>query len=227
MSPADRHIGILVPSSNTIIESDARLLFPSSIAAHFARMKITRDDAEQLSRLLDLAPAAAELLADAAVEAIAFACTTGSLYGGPGYDARIIAAIQDATGISATTTATAVINSLRSAAAQRIALVTPYEPWLNEIVARFLEDNGLKVTARYGFGISDPLETAKVAPQEIAAVVERLSSSGVDAVLIACTAFRGVEASALLDDSLGIPIVSSNQATCRQLEQIIGADRLS
>jgi maleate isomerase len=216
-------VGLLVPSSNTIIERDARVL-PQEVSAHVARMKITRDDDDQLAALIDLAPAAADLLADAAVEAIAFACTSGSLHGGPGYDDEIVRRIRAATGIPTTTTATAVVDALRAEGATRVALVSPYEGWLNELVTAFLEGHGISVGRVVGFGLPDPLDSAALAPERIAEAVRSVDSSDVGAVVVSCTAFQGLEAARLVAGELGKPVVTSNQATLwKLLDMTVGA----
>lgn len=214
-------IGVLVPSSNVMLERDAPDLLPLGVSAHFARMKITRDDDEQLTALFDLAPAAADLLADADVQAVAFGCTTGSLSGGLGYDQRIIERVTRASGLPTTTTASALVDGLRVEGVRRVAVVSPYEDWLNARVVAFLTDSGFDVRHVLGFGIPDPVEIAKVTPEQIARAVHAVDSEEVDAVVVSCTAFRGVEAAALIGGALGKPVLTSNQVTYWKLLEMV------
>ncbi len=219
-------MGVLVPSSNTVVERDAALL-PPGVSAHFSRMAITRDDEEQLAALLDLAPAAAELLAHAGVRAIAFACTTGSLHGGPGYDRRVIERILEVTGTPATTTATALLEALGAEGVGRVALVSPYEPWLEAKVVAFLEAAGVAVEGRVSFDLPDPRHIGAVAPEHVAAAILRVDTDRADAVVVSCTALRGVEAARLVASRLGKPVLTSNQATYwKLLELATGARTL-
>jgi maleate isomerase len=214
-------IGVLVPSSNVVLERDAALLLPAGVSAHFARMKITRDDDQQLAALFDLAPAAADLLADAGVQAVAFGCTTGSLGGGLGYDQRIIERVTGVTGLPTTTTASALVEGLRVEGAVRLGVISPYEDWLNAKVVGFLCASGFEVRAVHGFGLPDPLDIAEVTPEQIANAVPAVDSDAVDAVVLACTAMRGVEAVALIGEALGKPVLTSNQVTYWKLLDMV------
>jgi maleate isomerase len=215
-------LGLLIPSANTMLERDAQAVLPPGVTAHFARMKLTRDEPEQLAALIDHAPAAAELLHDAGVDAIAFACTTGSLTGGLGYDGTIIERLTTAAAVPVTTTATAVIDALRAVQARSVALVTPYEPWLNDQVVTFLEGSGFEVCGRLGFGLPDPADIAAVAPSRIVDAVRAVDTDAADAVLISCTAFHGLEAVRRIGTALGKPVLSSNQVTLWKLAQLLG-----
>jgi maleate isomerase len=215
-------LGVLVPSSNTIVERDAQTHLPPTVSAHFARIKITRDDPDQLAALADLAPPAAELLADARVAAIGFACTTGSIHGGPSREREIIDRIEAAAAVPATTTATAVLDALVALDAGRVALVSPYERWLTEEVVEFLAAGGVAVDGVHGFGLPDPLDIAAVPPADIAAAVRTADSDRAEAIVISCTAFAGVEAARLVRPELGKPVVAANQATFWKLGQLAG-----
>ncbi|MEJ3750901.1 maleate cis-trans isomerase [Actinomycetes bacterium KLBMP 9797] len=204
-------LGFLVPSVNAVLERDAVLSLPPAVSAHFARMPITRDEPEQLDALADAAPPAAELLAHPGCAALVFACTTGSLYRGLGFDDEITRRITAATGIPASTTSTAVVRALRSLDVTRVLLVSPYEPWLDALVEKFLAAHGITVTAARGPALPDPRDCDAVPPAEIAAATG--DPGDAEAVLVSCTAFRGLEAAGLLRDRLDVPVVSSNEAT--------------
>ncbi|WBB81490.1 aspartate/glutamate racemase family protein [Micromonospora sp. WMMD882] len=204
-------LGLLVPSVNTVVERDLRLSLPDPVSAHVARIPITRDTPEQLAALADAAPGATRLLAHAAVDSIVFACTSGSLYHGPGYDTAITERITEVAGVPASTTSTAVVAALRSLGLTRVLLVTPYEPWLDELVVAFLGAHDIEVTGTSGPALPDPLDTASVPPQAIADAVGDLGRA--EGVFVSCTAFRGLEAAGILRERLGVPVVASNEAT--------------
>jgi maleate isomerase len=214
-------LGFLVPSVNAVIERDLRLCLPPTVSAHVARLPITRDEPAQLAALADAVPAAAELLAHPRCDSVVFACTTGSLYHGRGYDDEVSRRITEVTGRPASTTSTALLEALRSRDVSRVALVTPYESWLDALVVSFLAANGITVTSVAGPALPDPLDTAAVPPHDIAAAVGDLSDA--EAVFISCTAFRGLEAAGLLRERLNMPVVSANEATCWAGLRLAGA----
>lgn len=213
-------LGFLVPSGNSIFERDAKIALPASISAHVARMPLTRDDPEELAALHEAAPAASELLAHAGVDVVVFACTSGSLYHGLGFDKEISERITAITGTPASTTSTAVVEALGSLALRNIVLVSPYEPWLEGMTVEFLKGFGITVTATLGPGIPDGYET--MTPDEIADHIRPDMLQEADGVFISCTDFRGMEAAAELRRRHGVPVVSSNEATLWAALRLIG-----
>jgi maleate isomerase len=208
-----QRLGFLVPSANSVLERDTRIALPDGLSAHFARMKLTRDTPEEISGLVDQVPSAAGEVADAGVDVIGFACTTGSLDGGLGYDQKIIDIITTATGVPATTTSSAVILALRELGIRNPLVVSPYEEWLNEKVVRFLADSGVGVAGVVGLGLPDPRECEAVGPEHISDVSRNADTAEADGIFISCTGFRGLEAVEGLEQALGKPVISSNQAT--------------
>src|SRR5438046_1358800 len=75
-------IGLIVPSSNTSVESEFYRMIPRGFTIHSARMGITEVTLSGLTRMERDARAAALLLRDAKVEIICYACTSGSFYRG-------------------------------------------------------------------------------------------------------------------------------------------------
>jgi maleate isomerase len=207
-----RKVGFLIPSTNTTVERDAARVLPAAVSAHFARLRWNVDDPEASAHLIDALPAGARLLADASVEAIAFACTTGSLDGGAGYDAKVIAAVEEAAGVPATTTSTAVVDALDTLGAHTVSLFSPYEDWENAKVVAFLEAGGFSVESVRGLGIADPRAIEAVRPDRIAEEVLALDDRA-DAVFVSCTAFRALEALELLRGRPSRPVLTSNQVT--------------
>ncbi|MFC7550251.1 hypothetical protein [Plantactinospora sp. GCM10030261] len=214
-------LGFLVPSANSVLEWDSRLALPPPVSAHFARIAMTRDEPDQLVALAEAAPGTAELLRHAGCTAVGFACTTGSLYRGLGYDAAISARVTEATGLPCATTATAAVDALRSLGLARVLLVSPYEPWLDALVVDFLAAHGIEVTGTLGPSLPDPRDTARATPAQIAGTVTDLGPA--DGIFVSCTAFRGLEAATLLRQRFGCPVVASNEATFWGVARLVGA----
>lgn len=217
-----RRLGFIVPSVNAVFETDCRRGVPLDYGVYVARASCARDDEGELAALVRRAPVAARDLRDAAVDAIAFACTSGSLLEGQGYDDEIVREITAAAGVPATTSATAVRDAVLSVAATNVALVTPYEPWLNARMVTYLASAGIGTAASFGFGMPDPRDHEAIAPAVIADRAMDLCTADVDAVVISCTSFRGMEAAALVRQRQGRPVVSSNEATAWAAAHLLG-----
>ena len=119
-------IGLIVPSSNTTAEPEFRTHAPEGVSVHAARMALESVSVDELDAMSDDALRAASLLADADCDVIAYACTTGSLLHGPGFDSDLEAELAAEAGVSAVATALSVDRALRALDAERIAVVTPY-----------------------------------------------------------------------------------------------------
>jgi len=206
-------IGMIVPSSNLVLESESNRLIPSGISVHFARSKIKRDTSEELETLAKNAPIEAKKLNDGGVDVIAFGCTTGSLLKGNDYDANIIKSIESETDAPAITTSSAVLSALREMNVKKISIATPYEQWLNNRVNEYFKENNIQVVSSKGLGKPDPIELSNLEPKHAYKLAREVDHDDADAVFISCTAFRTIEILEYLEKDLGKPVISSNQAT--------------
>ena len=81
MAPRKR-IGAIVPSTNTTCEADFQMVAPKDVTIHGHRLWLTNDehDEQHVERMNREIESAAQYLATAKVDAIAYGCTTGSFY---------------------------------------------------------------------------------------------------------------------------------------------------
>ena len=100
--------------------------YQGQVDHHIARGRFRREDGKvthnSLVWLGEEAPALAEQLADAGMDAIAFNCTGSSIAGGHRSSERIVAQIERATGKPATTTILSIIRALRAMGIRRLGL---------------------------------------------------------------------------------------------------------
>ncbi|AGB38213.1 maleate cis-trans isomerase family protein [Natronococcus occultus] len=210
-------LGLIVPSSNTTAEPEFRRFGPDGATVHAARMPLESVTVDELDAMSDDAVRAAELLAHADVNAVAYACTTGSLIHGPGFDAELEADLEAAAGVPAVATARSVVRALEALSADRIAVATPYTDVLDEKERSFLEAAGFEVATIDGRGIAANTEIGALEPADARRQVLALDADGVledvDAVFLSCTNYRSLAAVPELEAELGVPVVTSNGAT--------------
>lgn len=217
-------LGVIVPSGNTLLEPELTALGLPGVTFHFSRICNYRDTEEELSAMLDEAPYAAELLSHAGVSAVLFGCTGGSFLKGGDYDTEVKARIQQRVAVPVTTTSSAVVAALRGLGVRRVTLLTPYEEWLTERGAAFLRDHDFEVLSHSFLGITDPLAMVEMPGAAIAEWALPRVEAGSQAVFISCTCFRGMEAVPQLEAALGIPVITSNQASVWQLLSMVGRE---
>ncbi len=206
-------IGLIIPSSNRLSEPQLQRYSPPGVQFHTTRLRMTGPYHAPPSAILDRIQEAAGLLADAKVNLIVFHCTGSSMEEGPGADARIAAAVEAATGVPATTTATAVVAALRALGIRRLVLVTPYPADTTADEVRTLEGLGFEVLAAHALdlGGSDGYVSYPPAAWYEAVVARR--DDRADGYFVSCTNIRATEVLAELEAALGRPVVGSNQAT--------------
>ena len=129
-----KRIGVMVPSTNTTFEADFQLVAPRDITIHGQRLWLTNGDegAAGMDRMNAEIESGAKYLATANVNVVAYGCTTGSFYRGPGYDRDMLQTISKAAGVPAVAAAPAVVDALRHFGARRVSVATPYPEWNNQ-----------------------------------------------------------------------------------------------
>ena len=209
-----RRVGLLVPSSNTVMEPDLWRALPPGATLHTGRMYLEDTTPEGENRMLDehVIPPARDL-ATARPDLIVFGCTSAGALRGNDYDAELCRRISDLSGVPTVSVIASVRRSIAASGARRVAVVTPYVDALNQRIKESVEADGVEVAAIAGLGISDNFEIAAVPGEEIVDFAERsLRGLDVDLAFVSCTNFPAVRVLPELERRLGLPVVTSNQA---------------
>src|SRR5437879_10909832 len=159
-----RHFGVLIPSTNTTVEMECRLL-PLAYQAHIGRlMTSTPGQTFSPSRDEDI-DYQSRLLGTAKVELVILAQTSASLFA-EDYDEVVTRRMSAGAGVPAITSAQAVGRAVRALGARRVAIVSPYSEAVHERAARYFEPkHGLVTIALEGFGATDAYAIGKLGPQ--------------------------------------------------------------
>ncbi len=189
-------IGMLTPSSNTVLEPYTSLmlepLFPR-VSAHFGRFRVTRialdDDASDQFRQEPIL-AAAELLADARTDVIAWNGTSASWLGFD-TDERLCAGISARTGVKATSSILSLNRLIAERGVKRLALVTPYTEDVGERIVANYASIGVEVVAGAHCGMSDNFSFAEITEERIGEMCAEVAGAAPDAIAIVCTNMRG------------------------------------
>ncbi len=224
-------IGLITLASDTSVLPEYSRVMPDDVAVYAAPIVLPRGEvtAAALSEMLagDKLERAAALLVWADVNVIVFACTSGSLVHGVGWDREVAGRIEQASGRPATTTTTAVLAALRAVGATSVAVATPYLEEINAIERRFLEASGFAIASIGGLGCATDAEIGRLEPVDAVSLVERVDTPEADAIFISCTNFNCLPAIASLERQLGKPVVTSNLAgVWAALRQIGVADTI-
>lgn len=208
-----RRIGLLIPSSNVVMEDllqSARPGEPFRAARfHVARLRVEPVDlaCESAAQFeLQAMLRAAAPLADAKVDAIMWAGTAG-LWLGLDHDRRLADALADATGVPVATTGLAVLDACRRLGARRVALLTPFLADVQRAIVGVLASEGVETVAEHHFGIDSSRLMADIPERDVIDAATRLASSGADALCCVCTNMRVPPS--LMQGALPVPVIDS------------------
>lgn len=215
---AFKKIGLLVPASDGVSEPDFQHFLPKGVVFHTARLlqhKALKRGFDNLQRMYDDGPSAAESVALAHPDVIVYSCTSASFFKGYGSDRALAQQIQKTTGIPTIVTSTAAVEALRFIGAKTLFMVMPYPPNTLETGLRFFRDAGFEIGGHTRFDCPTSADLVHVGPEM---VVKRLLKhkaeiEGCDTVFISGTGFRGMDAVEALEKALRKPVVTANSAT--------------
>ena len=223
--PAWRRLGLLVPSSNTVMEVDLYRRLPPGFTLHTGRMYLESTTPEGEATMLDnhVMPAAHDV-GTARPDVVVFGCTSAGALRGNEYDRELCEHIAADTGADVLSVISSVRESIRSRGAHRIGVITPYVDGLNEKIRASLEaDEGVEVADIRGLGISDNFAIAEVPPEKIVAfAAEAFDGQPIDLLFASCTNFRAMDAIEGIRDALEADVLTSNLAALEAVHRWAG-----
>lgn len=228
MTTPPLRLGVLTPSSNTALEplTSAIVATLPGCSAHFARFKVTEIAlSEQALGQFDDSKilAAAELLADAKVDAIGWSGTSSGWLGFEA-DRRLCARITERTGIPATTAVLALNQMLALRGITRLGLVTPYTADVQQRIVANYAALGVEVVAERHLGIRVNHDFALVEPARLAELLREVAASGAQAVTTFCTNLRAAPLAEALERATDVPLLDTVATTVWGLLRAAGGD---
>lgn len=231
-------IGQIVPSSNTTMETEIPRLFAArrtirpneDFTFHSSRMRMKKVTKEELAAMDADSDRCAVELSDARVDVMGYACLVAIMSMGPGYhrqsEARLHRAAVDNGGPAPiVTSAGALIEGLGVLGARKVSIVTPYMKPLTQLVADYIEGEGIKVLDRISLEIEDNLAVGRRDPLALIDIAKDLDVADADVVVLsACVQMPSLAAVQRVEDALGKPVVSSAICTAFRMMQQLGIE---
>ncbi|MCH8087972.1 MAG: MBL fold metallo-hydrolase, partial [Chloroflexi bacterium] len=144
-----KRVGIMMPAADGTAEPDFQMVLGArDIVVHGHRLRQGTDDispAENFERMNAEIEPAARYLSQVKLDAIAYCCTTGSFFKGPGWDKEMLQLITKASGVPAFATTPSVVEALHHYGAKKLSVITPYPEWNNLRLKEFMEAKGFEV----------------------------------------------------------------------------------
>jgi len=220
------HFGVLIPSTNTTVETELSRL-PSGYQAHYARL-LTSTPGKPFapSRDEDI-DYQCKLLSTARVEMVVLIQTSASLFADD-YDQTTMRRMSAAAGVPAITSAHALGRALVALGARRIGLVSPYSEEVNARTRRYFHDkHGLEIAVVAGFAASDSYAIGKLGPENARDAFARIKQPDIDAFVVPGANFPTMASIAAWEREFNTPVVTSNQASVWAVGRELGGERIA
>ncbi len=206
-------LGMIALATDLTSERDALSVIPRELAVlHVTRVAFANPSTPENLRLMGprLTAAADLLVPSITLSAIYYSCTAASVVIG---DAPVAEAIQLARpGVPVVTPTDAAVQAFAALGVRRIALVTPYLVETTAPMATYFAKRGLDLVAAHCLSLADDHAMARVTAASIGDALSAADCPEAEAFFVSCTALPALAVIAALEEKLGKPIVSSNQA---------------
>jgi len=210
-------IGHIAVSNDLVMECDFWRMAPPGVAIYVARMFYDDnlpDPLERLARMAPYARRAAEDLGTLFPDAIVYGCTSGSFFRGEAWDREYMAELsQLAGGVPVVSTARASAEAMLALGIRRVSVATPYTDDVNALLPPFLKDFGIEVVQMKGAQLLSAMDIAHMRQEDVARLSREVTAHGSDGLFFSCTAAPILEMITALEEDLGVPVVTANQAS--------------
>lgn len=207
-------IGVVCPF-DMALDRELWRWMPGHVSLYFTRTPYADGvvDLEMVSGLGEAGQigAAVRSLVAVAPAAVGYACASGSFVHGRAGSRRIEEAMLAAGAPKAVTTSEALARALALFNVDRVAVATPYVPRLTGLLGDYLAETGCSVVATAGLGRDRGIWT--IPYTHTRDLIRAADHPDAEAILVSCTNLWTYDILAGLEDELGKPIISANQAT--------------
>lgn len=219
-----KRIGLIIPSSNIVMETDFQEHIFSDYSLHVSRMYLEETTVEGEEKMLDdYFPQALIDISTIKPDAVVFGCTSAGALRGKKYEKYICDEIEKVSDAKSISVMNSVSDLLKNIEPKNLAVLTPYIDKLNERIEQSLMIDNINVTKIAGMGISDNFKISTISTKEIIDFAkDQLKNIEFDAVFFSCTNFQGWSAIKELKNYFSVPVISSNSAAFLKVNNKLG-----
>jgi len=211
-----KRVGILIPSSNTVLEPLSASMFSNAeLTVHFSRLRVidvTLNQESYAQFSMEKQIAAAKLLCDAGVDSLVWGGTSASWLGAE-HDAKFCGLLESATGIPSGSCTLEMKRLFNACNAKTFGLVTPYTSDVQKRIIKNYRSMGFTCLAERHYGGEISCDFAAIEENVIAQMVRDVAQKQPDIIFIMCTNMHGARVSEQLSHDLSIPVFDSAVVT--------------
>ena len=211
---AVKRIGIVALTTDHTTEVEfSRFVAPTGVEIFTGRVEFANPTTpENLRAMLPhIQTTTASILPGTPLDMVYYACTSGSVHiGNDNIFAAVGAAKPDAWVI---TPASAAVAALRALGLRKLALLTPYTRQTSASLSPYFEKEADVAVVRHCcLGLEDDRMMARLDADTLISAALEADHQDADGLFISCTALRAVEVAGIIEQKIGKPVITSNQA---------------
>jgi len=205
-------IGLIALATDFNSEQDLRRMYPEGVEMFTNRVLNANPVSMENLRAMagDISRAAAGILPTIDLDAMIYGCTSGTVANGADNIERLIQ--QSRPGVAVTNPVSAALAAFECLSAKKISILTPYTQNVNDEMAAYFVKQDVDVLNIAGFGYDSDLEMTAIPPRSIAEAAIKTCRHDADLLFISCTAIRSSLVIDQVEQDIGKPVISSNQA---------------
>ena len=228
-------IGIVMPSTNTVVQPECDDLRLDGVTNHVARITVqerplSSDEAflEHVKSMSVGVAAAIDQVMTCQPDHVIMGVALEAFWGGVAKAEALRKGFEEQAGVDVTMGSDALCAALDIFGAKRIAVLTPHQPKGDQVVGDYLREAGYDVVRLKGLKCPSPRMIAQTPLADIRAAYRELDGDDVDALVQVGTNLAGMKVAAEAERWLGKPVLSMNALTYwRALRRLGINDKIS
>ncbi|MFC9341337.1 arylmalonate decarboxylase [Streptomyces sp. NPDC057020] len=217
-------LGVVVPSGNAAAEPEIGSLVSPAFNVHTSRFPVLpgKDLRGRLEKYNDVLPDVLGNFGGLRLNAAVVSCTGSHYLLTPDGDRALCAELSERVGAPVRSAALAILDTARAVGAERLVLISPYEPWLTELSHAYWESAGLTVDRVVKIRAGARFSPYDVTTEELVAQVREAELPEDAALLFTGTGMFTFDALAELGRDSGHTLLTSNLASAWWARDTLG-----
>ena len=214
-----RKFGVVVPSTNTIVEPEFHAMAPPGVTNHTSRFLIPNMDLHSDADFEQLVAAIKATLDDAidglmpaGPDHIIVGISAESFWDGADGAAQLQERLEAKAGCTLTLGSAAARAALEAVGAKRLGVVTPYWPVADERVRDYFGECGFEIAALKGLKANSPVNIAEQSEETLRQAMIQVNRPEVDTIIQVGTNLGMAKLAAEAERWLGKPVLAINTA---------------
>ena len=212
-------IGVVTPSTNTIVEPEFHAMAPLGVTNHTARFLIpnmalnSNEDFEQLVvEIKATLDDAIDGLTPAAVDHVIIGISAESFWDGADGADKLQKRLEAKAGCTMPLGSAAARSALQAVGAKRLGVVTPYWPVADDRVRHYFGECGFEVVALKGLKANSPVNIAEQSEETLRQAMVEVNTREVDTIIQVGTNLGMAQLAGEAERWLGKPVIAINTA---------------